>query len=50
MMRGTFGNIRIKNKLVSREGGFTVKNGDIMPFYGGYEISRREYPIGNFGR
>ena len=32
-MRGTFGNIRIKNKLVSREGGFTVKNGDIMPFY-----------------
>ena len=33
MMRGTFGNIRIKNKLVSREGGFTVKDGDIMPFY-----------------
>ena len=32
-MRGTFGNIRIKNKLVSREGGFTIKNGDVMPFY-----------------
>ena len=33
MMRGTFGNIRIKNKLVDKEGGFTLKNGKIMPFY-----------------
>jgi aconitate hydratase len=33
MMRGTFGNIRIKNKLVEREGGFTVKNGEEMPIY-----------------
>lgn len=27
MMRGTFGNIRIKNKLADREGGFTSKDG-----------------------
>jgi aconitate hydratase len=33
MMRGTFGNIRIKNKLVEREGGFTVKDGEELPFY-----------------
>ena len=33
MMRGTFGNIRIKNKLVDREGGFTVKGGEEMPIY-----------------
>ncbi len=33
MMRGTFGNIRIKNKLVGREGGFTVKDGEVMPIY-----------------
>ncbi|MEJ5167340.1 MAG: aconitate hydratase, partial [Thermoanaerobaculia bacterium] len=25
MMRGTFGNIRIKNKMVGREGSFTIK-------------------------
>ena len=33
MMRGTFGNIRIKNKLVEREGGFTLKDGEELPFY-----------------
>ena len=33
MMRGTFGNIRIKNKLVEREGGFTLKDGQEIPFY-----------------
>lgn len=33
MMRGTFGNIRIKNKLIEREGGFTVKDGEEMPMY-----------------
>lgn len=33
MMRGTFGNIRIKNKLVEREGGFTAKDGEEMPMY-----------------
>jgi aconitate hydratase len=33
MMRGTFGNIRIKNKLIQREGGFTVKDGEEMPIY-----------------
>jgi aconitate hydratase len=33
MMRGTFGNIRIKNKLVDREGGFTVKDGEELPIY-----------------
>jgi aconitate hydratase len=33
MMRGTFGNIRIKNKLVDREGGFTAKDGKVLPIY-----------------
>jgi aconitate hydratase len=33
MMRGTFGNIRIKNKLLDREGGFTVKDGEELPIY-----------------
>jgi aconitate hydratase len=33
MMRGTFGNIRIKNNLVNREGGFTVKDGEELPIY-----------------
>jgi aconitate hydratase len=33
MMRGTFGNIRIDNKLVDRVGGFTVKDGETMPIY-----------------
>jgi aconitate hydratase len=33
MMRGTFGNIRIDNKLVDRTGGFTVKDGEQLPFY-----------------
>lgn len=33
MMRGTFGNIRIKNKLVDREGGFTAKGGQVLPIY-----------------
>jgi aconitate hydratase len=33
MMRGTFGNLRIKNKLVDREGGFTLKDGKVMSIY-----------------
>jgi aconitate hydratase len=33
MMRGTFGNIRIDNKLVKRTGGFTMKDGEELPFY-----------------
>jgi len=33
MMRGTFGNIRIKNKLLDHEGGFTVKDGVKQPIY-----------------
>ena len=33
MMRGTFGNIRIQNKLVDRAGGFTDKDGETMPIY-----------------
>ena len=32
-MRGTFGNIRIDNKLVDRTGGFTIKDGEELPFY-----------------
>jgi aconitate hydratase len=35
MMRGTFGNIRIKNLLVDKEGGWTLYHptGEIMPLY-----------------
>jgi aconitate hydratase len=33
MMRGTFGNIRIDNKLVDRTGGFTAKDGKVLPIY-----------------
>jgi aconitate hydratase len=33
MMRGTFGNIRIQNKLVDRAGGFTAKDGKELPIY-----------------
>jgi aconitate hydratase len=35
MMRGTFGNIRIRNKLVDKEGGWTKNyiNGNIVPIY-----------------
>ena len=33
MMRGTFGNIRIQNKLVDRAGGFTMKDGKELPIY-----------------
>ena len=33
MMRGTFGNIRLKNKLVDREGGFTLKDGRETSIY-----------------
>lgn len=35
MMRGTFGNIRIKNKLVNKEGGWTIyhPSGEIIPIY-----------------
>jgi len=35
MMRGTFGNIRIKNKLVNKEGGWTIYHptGEVIPIY-----------------
>lgn len=35
MMRGTFGNIRIRNKLVDKEGGWTINHltGKIVPIY-----------------
>ena len=35
MMRGTFGNIRIKNKLVDKEGGWTINllTSNIVPIY-----------------
>ena len=35
MMRGTFGNIRIRNKLTDKEGGWTINylNGEEMPIY-----------------
>jgi aconitate hydratase len=33
MMRGTFANIRLRNLLVEREGGFTKFDGEEMPIY-----------------
>ncbi len=33
MVRGTFGNIRIRNKLAKREGGLTIKDGKEMHIY-----------------
>jgi aconitate hydratase len=33
MMRGTFANIRLRNLLVEREGGFTRYDGEEMPIY-----------------
>jgi aconitate hydratase len=35
MMRGTFGNIRIRNKLVDKEGGWTINHitGNLVPIY-----------------
>lgn len=35
MMRGTFGNIRIRNKLVEKEGGWTIyhSTGNVIPIY-----------------
>ena len=33
MIRGTFGNIRIKNKLVKKSGPYTVINKDDTPEY-----------------
>ncbi len=35
MMRGTFGNIRIRNKLVDKEGGWTINHisGTVVPIY-----------------
>ncbi len=35
MIRGTFANVRIKNQLVNREGGWTIHHpsGDVMPVY-----------------
>jgi aconitate hydratase len=35
MIRGTFGNIRIRNKLTDKEGGWTINhlNGELMPIY-----------------
>jgi aconitate hydratase len=33
MMRGTFANIRLRNLLVQREGGFTILDGEEMPIY-----------------
>jgi aconitate hydratase len=33
MMRGTFANIRLRNLLVEREGGFTTFAGEEMPIY-----------------
>lgn len=48
MMRGTFGNIRIKNKMVEREGSFTIKypEGKEMFIYdAAMEYKKESFPL-----
>ena len=48
MMRGTFGNIRIRNQMVEREGGFTrlMPGGEMMTIFdAAMEYKKRETPL-----
>ncbi|HHB77159.1 MAG TPA: aconitate hydratase AcnA, partial [Desulfobulbus sp.] len=48
MMRGTFGNIRIRNQMVDREGGFTrlMPGGEVMSIFdAAMEYKKRETPL-----
>ena len=48
MMRGTFGNIRIRNQMVDREGGFTrlMPSGELMSIFdAAMEYKKRETPL-----
>ncbi|MEZ4501262.1 MAG: aconitate hydratase AcnA [Dehalococcoidia bacterium] len=44
MMRGTFANVRLKNQLVDREGGWTrhLPDGEVMPLWDAAERYQRE--------
>ncbi|HBA86118.1 MAG TPA: aconitate hydratase AcnA [Verrucomicrobia bacterium] len=44
MLRGTFANVRIRNRMVEREGGWTVHvpSGDLLPIYDAAERYRAE--------
>jgi aconitate hydratase len=46
MMRGTFANIRLRNLLVEREGGFTTFEGEEMPIYdAAMKYAERDTPL-----
>lgn len=48
MVRGTFANVRIKNQISSKEGGFTtfIPTGDVMPVYdAAVEYARKQIPL-----
>jgi aconitate hydratase len=42
MMRGAFANLRLKNQLAEREGGFTTKDGELMSVYDAAQAYRLE--------
>ncbi|MEV6282139.1 aconitate hydratase AcnA [Kribbella sp. NPDC051770] len=42
MMRGAFANLRLRNQLVDREGGFTSKDGELMSVYDAAQAYRLE--------
>ncbi|PID72122.1 MAG: aconitate hydratase AcnA [Desulfobulbus propionicus] len=52
MMRGTFANIRIKNQMVDREGGYTrlMPGGEVMPIYdAAMQYQQNNTPLVVFG-
>jgi aconitate hydratase len=42
MMRGAFANLRLRNQLATREGGFTTKDGELMPVFDAAEAYKTE--------
>ncbi len=42
MMRGAFANLRLRNQLVDREGGFTTKDGELLSVYDAAEAYRSQ--------
>jgi aconitate hydratase len=42
MMRGAFANLRLRNQLATREGGFTTKDGELMPVFDAAEAYKTD--------
>ncbi|GAB3812351.1 aconitate hydratase [Kribbella italica] len=42
MMRGAFANLRLRNQLVDREGGYTTKDGELMSVYDAAEAYKSQ--------